>query len=427
MGTRPDIIANWNPPNVGQGIRDIQTQRRAAMQQEQALKMQQRQQELLDQQQQIAEHERKVQEVGRTASAVQTPDDYARATPIMRELGLGPEDWPDQFNPNAVRFNVQKSLSAAQQLEHAKLEHQKAVLAFEKSKPADTSINKEELALRAAQGDRDAALAVALNNPPPPAPPTKYTPAEIEGPGGKPVMANFNPATGQYTDQAGAPIQNPRPYQKPAASSNDLPAGVDEYKFAQSQGYKGTYQDWKKESGARPNQNFSQTSRLRSDLFREIKTFPDVVDQINRIEAGASDPTAAGDIAIIFNFMKMLDPSSVVRESEFATAANAGSLQQKAIAAYNKAMNGERLSVKQRRDFVDTARRLYISVAPRYEKVIQGYKDSAIRNGLDPEDVVMGVGSTKLSSPVTVKGRRGETYTFPDQKSADAFKKETGL
>lgn len=139
---------------------------------------------------------------------------------------------------------------------------------------------------------------------------------------------------------------------------------------------------------------FTQESRLRSDLFREIKNYPEIVDQVSRIEAGAKDPTAAGDIAILFNFMKMLDPSSVVRESEYATAASAGSLMARAQAAMNRVSNGQRLSQAQRDDFVNTARKLFQSVSPRYETIIKNYEDTARRYGLDPQNVVSGVGNT---------------------------------
>ena len=55
-----------------------------------------------------------------------------------------------------------------------------------------------------------------------------------------------------------------------------------------------------------------------SDFFK-------VRDAFNRVVTSAEDPSAAGDLALIFNFMKTLDPGSVVRESEFSTAAQAGS------------------------------------------------------------------------------------------------------
>jgi hypothetical protein len=37
----------------------------------------------------------------------------------------------------------------------------------------------------------------------------------LEGPGGKPIAANYHPDTGKYTDASGNEIANPKPYEKP--------------------------------------------------------------------------------------------------------------------------------------------------------------------------------------------------------------------
>ena len=50
--------------------------------------------------------------------------------------------------------------------------------------------------------------------------------------------------------------------------------------------------------------------------------------------------------------MKMLDPTSVVREGEFATAQNATGVPERIRNSFNKAMSGERLGQKQRTKFI---------------------------------------------------------------------------
>jgi hypothetical protein len=61
-------------------------------------------------------------------------------------------------------------------------------------------------------------------------------------------------------------------------------------------------------------------NKLRDDFLKGSKVFVDTKDAYTRIQDSASDPSAAGDLALIFNYMKMLDPGSTVREGEFATA-----------------------------------------------------------------------------------------------------------
>ena len=91
---------------------------------------------------------------------------------------------------------------------------------------------------------------------------------------------------------------------------------------------------------------------LRGEFINQSKVFVSVRDAYNRVEASAKDPSPAGDLSMIFNYMKILDPGSVVRESEFATAANSGSVPQRIRAQYNKVVAGERLDKNMRADFL---------------------------------------------------------------------------
>lgn len=63
-----------------------------------------------------------------------------------------------------------------------------------------------------------------------------------------------------------------------------------------------------------------------------------------------------GDIAIVFTFMKSLDPNSVVRESEFEVAAKAGGLPEQFVNQYNKLKDGSFLTDEMRLNFLSAAR-----------------------------------------------------------------------
>jgi hypothetical protein len=75
------------------------------------------------------------------------------------------------------------------------------------------------------------------------------------------------------------------------------------------------------------NQAFTDYNQMQS-YFQKIK------DNTNNKTA-----TAASDVALLFNFMKMLDPKSIVRESEFKTAQNMGSLPEARHASLKSAVN----------------------------------------------------------------------------------------
>ena len=114
-----------------------------------------------------------------------------------------------------------------------------------------------------------------------------------------------------------------------------------------------------------------------------------VMAAFNRIQASADEPSAAGDLALIFNYMKMLDPGSVVREGEFANAQNAGGVSDRMRATYNKILKGERLSTNQRADFLKRSFKLRDAQLKTQNVVNKQYEKLAMERGVDPRKVVI--------------------------------------
>lgn len=136
-------------------------------------------------------------------------------------------------------------------------------------------------------------------------------------------------------------------------------------------------------------------AKLRGEFTKQLGTFSDVQDGYRRLiaateqrEANPNSVSPASDIALIFGYMKMLDPGSVVREGEYATAQNAASIPDRVRNAYNKAIEGEFLTDGQRQDFVDTAGRLYGQAREQAERTASRYRDLARGYGLDEGRVV---------------------------------------
>jgi hypothetical protein len=86
--------------------------------------------------------------------------------------------------------------------------------------------------------------------------------------------------------------------------------------------------------------------------------------------------------------MKVLDPGSVVREGEFATAQNAGGIDERVRSLYNQVIEGTRLTEAQRADFVDRAGRLYGGAQEQYQSIADQYTEFARQAGLDPNLVI---------------------------------------
>lgn len=138
-----------------------------------------------------------------------------------------------------------------------------------------------------------------------------------------------------------------------------------------------------------PKDRIEFEQKLRKEYTQASNTFQDVRDAAARVEASAKNASPAGDLAMIFNYMKVLDPGSVVREGEFATAASAGSYGERIQGIVNRIISGERLTDNMRADFLDQTRKLYRAQASQFDKLTGQFRNIAGSAGLDPEGVIL--------------------------------------
>jgi len=135
-----------------------------------------------------------------------------------------------------------------------------------------------------------------------------------------------------------------------------------------------------------PAPDFEGQATLRKEFtsLPIVKSFSDQATAYGRVMASVNDPSPAGDLALIFNFMKVLDPGSTVREGEFATAANSGGVDDRVRALYNNVTEGTRLAPNQRDDFATRATKLYSSAEQQYRGISDQYAQFATQSGFDP-------------------------------------------
>jgi len=126
-------------------------------------------------------------------------------------------------------------------------------------------------------------------------------------------------------------------------------------------------------------------TKLRKEYIDNTKDFSATQDAYRKITA--AEDTPAGDISLIFSYMKMLDPGSVVREGEFATAQNAAGVPDRVQNLYNQAINGQRLNDKQRSMFTNQAEKLYDASAVREKNVRDGLSRIGKGYGLNLDNV----------------------------------------
>ena len=99
----------------------------------------------------------------------------------------------------------------------------------------------------------------------------------------------------------------------------------------------------------------------------------------------ADEFTPSDDLGFVFMFMKALDPQSVVRESEFKSAARAEGIPDRINNVREVLLEGKVLTPSQRKEFLDTARNSVTGMQRRALKVISSYTSQMEELGLGEE------------------------------------------
>lgn len=159
---------------------------------------------------------------------------------------------------------------------------------------------------------------------------------------------------------------------------------------------------------ADPEKVFDQEQKLRKEYSTETKNFQDVQEAYRRIEA--AQDSAAGDLSLIFSYMKMLDPGSVVREGEFATAQNAAGVPERVVNLYNNIINGERLNAGQRKSFRGQASSLFNASRKKEQEVRKGIERIVDSYGLNKDNVFL----TESPEEAEVTATTEEIATAPE-------------
>ena len=100
--------------------------------------------------------------------------------------------------------------------------------------------------------------------------------------------------------------------------------------------------------------------------------------------------TPQDEVSLIFQYMRINDPNSTVREGEFATAENTAGVDDRVRNMYNKILKGDRLTAKQVNNFLKSAKKMTLSSQKEYNSRLSQYRGTAKSLGI-PNSVVMGI------------------------------------
>jgi hypothetical protein len=186
------------------------------------------------------------------------------------------------------------------------------------------------------------------------------------------VQLERDPFTGAIKQVAtGAPKREP------------VPSAIAEYKFAQDQGYKGTFQDFEiaKRAAAAPKlavdlKDPTAIAKAQSDVLKDWRSVVkdtgamEVADRFKAVksavaEANAGNKTADG--ALIFAIGKIYDPSGAVQEGDKQTILGNRSIPQSIKAYAERALSGQSLLPEERAGLLSIATKLVESKARNLE------------------------------------------------------------
>ena len=133
--------------------------------------------------------------------------------------------------------------------------------------------------------------------------------------------------------------------------------------------------------------NVAREDKLRSEFNKFNKRFEDISIAKNKVSISLNLKTAAGDLAGIFSYMKILDPGSTVREGEFANAENSRGVPDTVRNLYNKTREGLRLGPQQRKEFIAASDSLFTAEKDSFDRGKSRLTDIAKNRKLNLENI----------------------------------------
>tara|TARA_R110000824_G_scaffold16347_5_gene67885 strand:- start:2752 stop:4449 length:1698 start_codon:yes stop_codon:yes gene_type:complete len=128
---------------------------------------------------------------------------------------------------------------------------------------------------------------------------------------------------------------------------------------------------------------------FRTEYTKLADDFGKITDSYSRVLEGTKLETGPGDIAIVFNYMKMLDPASVVRESEYATAKNAGGVEKSVRNYWNQVRSGDVLHADVRAEILEATERLFRQKDASQQRMMGQYIKLAQGADVNPEQIII--------------------------------------
>ena len=328
-----------------------------------------------------ARQRRKAEEAGEKAKTA----DIEGMRELVRQLGpqerTGAETAMQQMRDTAMPGQ----LSAQGTYTPSQITPMSAPIGMPYTQAAPTGQERQNLLLQAQFGGtpRAGELAKALMAVKPETEEFGTTP--IKGKGGKYYLAS---KTGRLVEtDVEVPEEEMTPYQAEQLRLEREKLGVEREKA-------------RKTDSLTLGDRFKNENTLRDEYVAQTAPFRTVQDAYSKIKS--TSDTGAGDMSLLYSYVKLLDPGSVVRESEFATAAASGSFGERVQGAVNQILSGQRLPASLRQAFKEEAEKIYTTQSESAKRIEDQYRGLATSYGLDPSRVIINYAPPKADTKDSV-------------------------
>ena len=130
--------------------------------------------------------------------------------------------------------------------------------------------------------------------------------------------------------------------------------------------------------GSMSKTQFDGLDKLQGNLAPSIKAFKELQRAYDNIKGFFKDQSAINDYGLAVGFAKILDPTSVARESEVQSVATAGSITQSMKAQIINALMGTgKLSAAMRQQIYNSTIQIYSNKIKRFQPELDAYKKNA--------------------------------------------------
>ena len=237
----------------------------------------------------------------------------------------------------------------------------------------------------------------------------EFDPSSMQQVGGQGPMAQTSPTLNSQVQPTPQPAQQLTQTKQQYVTGRSLEDHLQALQAAQSAGDKVAEADikenytreftYQKELADKGVTSSKEAVTLRKEFTQQSKDigFQSAQKSWNNVQN--ADKSAAGDLTVIYSYIKALDPDSVVREGEINLTKAAESVPSNIIRAYERAKQGRIISPQLRQKMSHELGLIYNERADKQTQLNAFYSGLATDMQTDPQKVIGAIGEIKRYTP----------------------------